>query len=47
MVDAIGSNAEMALVRDAGHAAHSEAPEAFLAIVRAFLAGAGRARPVP
>jgi len=38
MAVAIGPNAEVAGVPGAGHAAHSEAPEAFLAIVRRFLA---------
>jgi 2-succinyl-6-hydroxy-2,4-cyclohexadiene-1-carboxylate synthase len=37
MAAAIGSNAEVAVVPGAGHAAHSEQPEAFLAIVRRFL----------
>ena len=45
MVDAIGPNAQMAVVPGAGHAAHSEAPDAFLALVRAFLVGAGEAGP--
>lgn len=35
---AIGVNAEVALVPDAGHAAHLERPAAFLAIVRPWLA---------
>jgi len=38
---AIGANAEVALVPDAGHAAHLEQPEAFLAIVRPWLAAHG------
>jgi len=38
---AIGPNAEVAVVPGAGHAAHSEAPDAFLAIVQRFLAGTG------
>jgi 2-succinyl-6-hydroxy-2,4-cyclohexadiene-1-carboxylate synthase len=42
MVAAIGPNASVALVAGAGHAAHLEAPEAFLAIVRPFLARARR-----
>ena len=33
----IGSNARLAIVPDAGHAAHLEAPGAFLDIVRPFL----------
>jgi 2-succinyl-6-hydroxy-2,4-cyclohexadiene-1-carboxylate synthase len=37
MVSAIGSNAELALVPDAGHAVHLERPEAFLAVVEPFL----------
>lgn len=36
--DSIGANAELALVPDAGHAAHLEQPEAFLTILRAWLA---------
>jgi len=45
MAAAIGPNAEVALVPGAGHAAHSEAPEAFVALVRGFVArtGGGRA----
>ena len=35
---AIGANADVALVPDAGHAAHLERPDAFLAVVRPFLA---------
>ncbi len=38
MVARIGSRAELALVPGAGHAAHSEKPEAFLALVHRFLA---------
>jgi len=41
MVAAIGPNAELAVVPGAGHAAQSEAPEAFLAIVHRFLARTG------
>lgn len=37
MVSLIGPNAEVALVPGAGHAAHSEAPAAFLAILHRFL----------
>jgi 2-succinyl-6-hydroxy-2,4-cyclohexadiene-1-carboxylate synthase len=44
MVAAIGSNAEVAVVAGAGHAAHVEAPEAFLAVVRPFLDRVGVAR---
>lgn len=35
---AIGANAEVALVPGAGHAAHLERPDAFLAVVRPWLA---------
>jgi 2-succinyl-6-hydroxy-2,4-cyclohexadiene-1-carboxylate synthase len=38
---AIGTNADVALVPDAGHAAHLEQPDAFLAIVRPWLAARG------
>lgn len=38
MAGAIGDNATLALVPDAGHAAHLEQPEAFLAILRPWLA---------
>ena len=38
MAAAIGENAETALVPGAGHAAHLESPQAFLAILRGFLA---------
>jgi 2-succinyl-6-hydroxy-2,4-cyclohexadiene-1-carboxylate synthase len=44
MAAAIGPNAQVAVVPGAGHAAHSEAPEAFLTLVRGFLARVGRAR---
>jgi 2-succinyl-6-hydroxy-2,4-cyclohexadiene-1-carboxylate synthase len=44
MVAAIGPSAEVAVVPGAGHAAHSEAPEAVLTIVRGFLVRAGVAR---
>src|SRR4029079_16320170 len=37
MAEAIGSNATVALLPDAGHAAHLEQPEAFLAIVQPWL----------
>jgi 2-succinyl-6-hydroxy-2,4-cyclohexadiene-1-carboxylate synthase len=37
MVSVIGSNAELALIPDAGHAVHLERPEAFLAVVEPFL----------
>lgn len=37
IVAAIGPNAEVALIPDAGHAAHLEAPEEFVAVVRPFL----------
>jgi 2-succinyl-6-hydroxy-2,4-cyclohexadiene-1-carboxylate synthase len=37
MAAAIGPNAEVALIPVAGHAAHLEAPEAFLATLRAWL----------
>lgn len=36
--DSIGTNAELSLVPEAGHAAHLEQPDAFLAILRAWLA---------
>jgi 2-succinyl-6-hydroxy-2,4-cyclohexadiene-1-carboxylate synthase len=38
MAAAIGPQAEMALVPDAGHAAHLERPDAFTALLRAWLA---------
>lgn len=38
MADAIGANATLALVPDAGHAAHLEQPAAFLSILRPWLA---------
>jgi 2-succinyl-6-hydroxy-2,4-cyclohexadiene-1-carboxylate synthase len=38
---AIGNNAEVALIADAGHAAHLEQPDAFLAVVRPWLAAHG------
>jgi 2-succinyl-6-hydroxy-2,4-cyclohexadiene-1-carboxylate synthase len=38
LVDSIGANATLALVPGAGHAAHLEAPDAFLAILRPWLA---------
>jgi 2-succinyl-6-hydroxy-2,4-cyclohexadiene-1-carboxylate synthase len=41
LVDSIGANAELALVVGAGHAAHLEAPEAFLAVLRPWLARHG------
>lgn len=41
MAEAIGDNASFALVPDAGHAAHLEQPEAFLAVVRPWLAEHG------
>lgn len=37
MVTTIGRNAAVAVVPGAGHAAHLEAPDAFLAVVRPFL----------
>jgi 2-succinyl-6-hydroxy-2,4-cyclohexadiene-1-carboxylate synthase len=37
LVDAIGGNAELALVPDAGHACHLERPEAFVAAVAPFV----------
>ncbi|HTT85985.1 MAG TPA: alpha/beta fold hydrolase [Acidimicrobiales bacterium] len=42
---AVGANAEVALVPGAGHAAHLEAPDAFLALVRPFLARALAEKP--
>lgn len=41
MADAIGPNATLALVPEAGHAAHLERPEAFLAILRPWLISHG------
>ncbi len=41
LVEAIGANAELALVPGSGHAAHLEDPDAFLAIVRPWLARHG------
>ena len=38
LVESIGANAELALVGGAGHAAHLEASDAFLAILRPWLA---------
>jgi 2-succinyl-6-hydroxy-2,4-cyclohexadiene-1-carboxylate synthase len=40
-VAAIGPNARAALVEGAGHSAHLERPEAFVALVRTWLAGLG------
>ena len=37
LVEAIGENATMATVPEAGHAAHLEAPDAFLAAIRPWL----------
>lgn len=41
MADEIGANATFALVPGAGHAAHLEQPDAFLAILRRWLAAHG------
>jgi 2-succinyl-6-hydroxy-2,4-cyclohexadiene-1-carboxylate synthase len=41
MADAIGGNAELVLIPDAGHACHLEQPEAFCAVLATFLAGLG------
>jgi 2-succinyl-6-hydroxy-2,4-cyclohexadiene-1-carboxylate synthase len=41
MASAIGDNASLAVVPDAGHAAHLEQPAAFLALVRPWLAAHG------
>jgi 2-succinyl-6-hydroxy-2,4-cyclohexadiene-1-carboxylate synthase len=38
LADAIGPNAELAVIRDAGHTAHLERPDAFLTQLRAWLA---------
>ena len=38
MADRIGENAELARIPGAGHTAHLERPDAFLATVRAWLA---------
>jgi 2-succinyl-6-hydroxy-2,4-cyclohexadiene-1-carboxylate synthase len=43
LVDAIGSNARLAVIDGAGHACHLEAPEAWLDVAVPFLAGAERA----
>jgi len=45
MAAAIGANAEVAVVSGAGHAAHSEKPQQFLAIVRRFLDRTGPPGP--
>ena len=37
LVAAIGANAQLALVPEAGHACHLEQPDAFVAVVRPFL----------
>lgn len=37
MASSVGANAEVALVPDAGHAAHLERPDAFLALLRDWL----------
>ena len=42
LVDAIGANAVLRLVPGAGHAAHLERPQAFLDVVRPWLAANGR-----
>jgi 2-succinyl-6-hydroxy-2,4-cyclohexadiene-1-carboxylate synthase len=41
MASLIGANATLAVVPDAGHAAHLEQPEAFLTILRPWLVGHG------
>ncbi len=41
LVTSIGPNAHLAVVPNAGHAAHLEAPEHFLTLFREFLAGPG------
>lgn len=41
MVDTIGANATLSLIPDAGHTAHLEQPDAFLAAVRRWLARHG------
>ena len=38
LVDSIGPNATLALIPDAGHAAHLEQPDAFLSVLREWLA---------
>lgn len=38
LVSSIGAHAELALIADAGHAAHLERPDAFLAVLRPWLA---------
>ena len=42
LVSALGGEAELRLVPGAGHAAHLEQPQAFLDVVRPWLAGHGR-----
>lgn len=44
MAQEIGANAELATVPGAGHAAHREQPDAFLAALRAFLLSGSRRR---
>jgi 2-succinyl-6-hydroxy-2,4-cyclohexadiene-1-carboxylate synthase len=41
MAAGIGDNATLALISDAGHAAHLEQPDAFLAVLRPWLAAHG------
>jgi pimeloyl-ACP methyl ester carboxylesterase len=41
MADAVGDNATLAVIEGAGHAAHLEQPDAFLAILRPWLAAHG------
>ncbi|MCU1454332.1 MAG: alpha/beta hydrolase [Acidimicrobiales bacterium] len=41
LVRAVGANARLALIPDAGHACHLERPEAFLATLRSFLTPPG------
>jgi 2-succinyl-6-hydroxy-2,4-cyclohexadiene-1-carboxylate synthase len=42
MVDCIGTNAALAVIPEAGHACHLEAPGAFLAAVQTFLEGSSQ-----
>jgi 2-succinyl-6-hydroxy-2,4-cyclohexadiene-1-carboxylate synthase len=37
LAESIGTNAALALIPDAGHAAHLEQPEVFLSTLRAWL----------
>jgi len=41
MVESMGANAQLSLIPGAGHAAHLEQPEAFMAVLRPWLAAHG------